>query len=55
MIRVILLVLAAICFLLLVFKVAIGTLPLLALGLFLWVLGELLSGVGPGVPVRRVD
>jgi hypothetical protein len=46
-IRAILMVLAAVCFFLLVFKVTVGSLPLLPLGLGLWVVAELLYDVGP--------
>lgn len=53
MVGLILKVLAAVCFALLVFHVHLGTVPLLALGLLLWVVGDLLGGYGPALRVAR--
>lgn len=58
MISLILMVLAAICFLLAAVNQVIfdqGQVDLIAFGLLFWVLGVLLGGVGPASPIRRTE
>jgi hypothetical protein len=52
MLRLVLLVLAAVCFAILVFGGSLGHLLLLPLGLLLWVLADLCAGWGPAWPTR---